>query len=62
MSMSAVLQYSTEAGDSVNQEQVHLNLLDSEGTPRFTMEEYKSIKQAMYRMILADGLIKGEAF
>lgn len=37
-----------------------LSLLDGNGVPRFTAQEYATIKAAIYRLSIADGVVAGK--
>lgn len=49
----------TAQGEVVGQSSGGCSLYAPDGTPRFTGEEYASIKAAVYRLALADGIVAG---
>lgn len=49
----------TSAGEVIGTFERQINLLDAENNPRFTPEEYDSIKSAIYRLALEDGIVAG---
>ncbi len=50
----------TDAGEVVRRHIPEpVRLLDADGRPRFTAEEYASIKGAIYRMLIEDGIVSG---
>jgi hypothetical protein len=49
----------TAQGETVGQSSGGCSLYAPDGTPRFTQQEYASIKAAVYRLALADGIVAG---
>jgi len=49
----------TSTGEVIGTFERPINLLDANHAPRFTAEEYASIKSAIYRLALEDGIVAG---
>jgi hypothetical protein len=58
MQMQVRLAELTQAGEMIGQQMHGVNLV-SNGQPRFTSSEYNSIKAAIYRLLIADGIVAG---